>query len=557
MSIYLICIYFLIGMLAVLTTVCVSILIFNRKKSKRITMDNLKQKKSSLYIKYNLKSKNIVINNYTYLNLDISKSIVSVSEKEDFVNNVKRIVKNVDEKFEYKEQNQEFVFNLTFSFREKINDDIILRCDYDIERKTDAVELRAIDDIKLIHKNSKDKNAVFYYLNIKDFNSLNQRYGQECGDYILEIIKTRLLKMQKNNIHCSYIGSDQFAIYRNKCNNKKKALKFIKQVNKKLSKSIDIGYIDINLVFGIGLCVGKYRDLDEFIKGAYVAADYAKKRKNYSIVIYNDGMKSEENIMSLCEDELDNILETKEINITYYPVFYNKKSKFVGYISSINFDNKLIDYNKVKSVALQKDKIDQLMSTVIDEQLIDYLKKRPMKTSKLFINLHLEDLATFLEVYLSNPSYSDCKIVICLDVKKGYEMINKFPNISSNISKIIEEGIEFALTINYSNMYDYDYILKNANYLILDNNIVSNMNNTLIKNKVINIIELAQNYELDLFAIDIKEYIQFENLIKSNTCYFSGPYFGKGAKRPNEIEQSKTRIFTKFAIDSKKNKKIS
>ena len=45
-----------------------------------------------------------------------------------------------------------------------------------------------------------------------------------------------------------------------------------------------------------------------------------------------------------------------------------------------------------------------------------------------------------------------------------FKMINKFSNISSTISKIIEEGIELALEIDTGNMYDYDYILKHANY---------------------------------------------------------------------------------------------
>jgi len=557
MSIYLICIYFLVGMLVVLTVLCVCIWVSNRNKSKKVTIENLKQKKSSLYIKYNIKSKEMIINNYTYLNLDISKNIVNVSKREDFIDNIKSILKNTDKKFFYSERNESFVFNLSFSFRDKIDDEVVLRCDYDVERVIEPIVINNMDEIKKIHSESKDKSAVFYHLNIKDFNSLNQRYGQECGDYILEIIKSRLLKLQKNNLYCSYIGSDQFVLYYHRNINKKKAIKFIKQVNKKLSKPIDIGYINIDLVFGIGLCIGKYDDIEDFIKGAYIASDYAKKRKNYNVVIYNDGMKSEENIISLCENELNDILNNKEISISYNPVFYHKKSKFVGYISNIVFEDNLIDYEKIKSVATQKDKIDQLMSVVIDCELINYIKKRPTKNSKLFLNLKLEDLATFLEVYLSNSSYSDCKIVICLDARKGYEMINKFPNISSNISRIIEEGIEFALIINYGNMYEYDYILKNAHYLILNENIVSNMNNALVKNKVVNIMELAKNYELDLFATDIKEYIQFENLIKSNVRYFSGPYFGKGARRPDEIEQTKTRIFAKFATDSKKSKKFS
>lgn len=554
MSIYLKCIYFLIGTLFVLSCIFVGILINNRNKSKKVTVDNLKQKKSALYIKYNIKTFELIINSYTYLNLDVSKSVVSVSKKEDFLDKVKYIVKNKDEKFNCVERKDNIIFNLTFSFRDKIDDCVVLRCDYNIEKVMNHIELSTLEEIKKTHNENKNKNAVLCYLNIKDFNSLNQRYGQECGDYILEIVKKRLSKIDKKGLICSYIGSDQFVIYYNKTINKKKALKLIKYINKKLVKSIDIGYINIELVFGIGVCIGKYDEIDEFLKGAYIASDYAKKRKQYNVVIYNDGMKLEENIMSVCERQLDDILESKEINISYNPVFYHTKSKFIGYIGNAQFDDQLLDFEKIKNLAVQKDKIDQLMSVVIDNQLINYIKKRPKKSSKLFINLKLEDLSTFLEVYLSNPSYSDCKIVICLDVRRGYEMINKFSNISSNVSKIIAEGIEFALEINYGNMYEYDYILKNASYLILDNSVIGNINSVLMKNKTINIFELAKNYDLDLFAIDVKEYIQFETLLKYDVHYFSGPYFGKSARKPNEIEQSKTRIFAKFLKDSKKNK---
>ena len=117
------------------------------------------------------------------------------------------------------------------------------------------------------------------------------------------------------------------------------------------------------------------------------------------------------------------------------------------------------------------------------------------------------------------------------------------------------EGIEIASELNYSNMYNYDYILKNSTYLVLDESIVSNMNNILVKNRVLNVIELAKTYDLDLLAVDVREYIQYENLLKYDVNYFSGTYFGKNVKKPNEIEQSKTKIFAKFIKDSKKGKK--
>ena len=67
-------------------------------------------------------------------------------------------------------------------------------------------------------------------------------------------------------------------------------------------------------------------------------------------------------------------------------------------------------------------------------------------------------------------------------------------------------------------------------------------------------MDLAKNYDLELFAVDVSEYVQFESLIKYDVNYFSGSYFGKSVKKPNEVEQAKTRIFAKFLKDSKKNK---
>ena len=557
MSIYLLCIYFLMGMLAILAVFWVLIAVMSRDRNGKQILINLKQKRTTLYLKYDLKTKEVSINSqYNHLSLDIGKYLAKMFEQKDFIKNIRKNSKesNVymcEEKFDDK------IFYFNFSFREDNEEFVILRCDYTVEKIVEPVVLKSIDDIKKIHSESENKNAVLSYMNIKDFNSVNQRYGQRCGDYVLEVIKTRFSKLERNKLQCCYLGADQFAVYYNsKRVNKKRAMNLMKQINRKLTRPVDVGYMNLNMIFGSGVCVGEYESLDQFIKCAYVAADYAKKRKHYNIVMYNDMMKLEDEVVNNCEKELEWILSNKEININYNPVFYHVKSKFVGYISNPVFSVPSIKYSALKNFANQRELGDELVSAVIDNQLINYLKKRPKKSSKLFINLSLEELPVFLETYLSNSAYGDCKIVVCLNVKKGYEMINKFSSISSTISKMIEEGIEFALEINYSNMYNYDYILKNANYLILDDSIVSNMNNTLVKNRFLNILELARIYELELFAVDVKEYIQFENLLKYDVHYFSGSYFGKGAKKPNEIEQSKTKIFAKFIKDSKKNKKF-
>lgn len=525
----------------------------NKKEAEKANARNFKQKKSSLYIKYDMQKEEIVVRDYAYLNSDIIPKIIKVSNKIEFKNSIKQL-KGENDNFKIIDDTGDYLINFAFSYRDKIDDILVLRCEYNLEKIVRSNDLKTLDELREIFKTKFKNKAVVYYLNAKDFNSINQRYGQACGDSVLEVLKERISKIENKKVYCSYLGADQFLVYCCKGYSKQKAIKFIEKALRKITKPIDVGYINIDIVFGTGICVGKHEDFEEYLKCAYVAADYAKKRKKYNIVIYNAGMTSEENLVEQSEEELEEILVNGEMKIRYNPVFLYSKSKFVGYIGNPILNHENIDFESVKNRATQKDKIEQLMNILINSQLVNYLKRRPNKNSKLFINLKLEDLGPFLEVYLSNQAYSDCKIVICLNVKKGYEMITKFSNVSSNISKIIQEGIEFAAEINYSNMYEYDYILKNSKYLIIDGSIVSNNANALIKNKVINVVELAKKYELKLFATGIENYVQLENLLKYDTYYFSGSYFGKSSARPSEIEQSRTRVFAKFLKDAKKDK---
>ena len=57
--------------------------------------------------------------------------------------------------------------------------------------------LKTLEDIRIEHSLASNKHASFYYINIKDFDSLNQRYGRNYGDYILEIIRSRLSSIKK------------------------------------------------------------------------------------------------------------------------------------------------------------------------------------------------------------------------------------------------------------------------------------------------------------------------------------------------------------------------
>ena len=184
-----------------------------------------------------------------------------------------------------------------------------------------------------------------------------------------------------------------------------------------------------------------------------------------------------------------------------------------------------------------------------------FIKKRPTKQSKLVIHARLEDLASLIEVYFSERSFQECKIILCLDVKKGYEMINKFSNISSNIGKLLNGGVELATLISSGNMYDYDYILRMSDYLILDRELLDTSKNNMIENRLLHMTELAKSYGLSLFAMNVDEYLEFERLLKYKVEYVSGKYLGDSASTPTEIEYTRTRLLSKIIKDAQRTKK--
>jgi len=113
-----------------------------------------------------------------------------------------------------------------------------------------------------------------------------------------------------------------------------------------------------------------------------------------------------------------------------------------------------------------------------------------------------------------------------------------------------------TLTVSGSgNMYDYDYILRMSDYLILDRELLDTSKNNMIENRLLHMTELAKSYGLSLFAMNVDEYLEFERLLKYKVEYVSGKYLGDSASTPTEIEYTRTRLLSKIIKDAQRTKK--
>ena len=104
-------------------------------------------------------------------------------------------------------------------------------------------------------------------------------------------------------------------------------------------------------------------------------------------------------------------------------------------------------------------------------------------------------------------------------------------------------------------MYEYDYVLRISDYLVLDREVLDFTKINTIEDRLLHMVELSKNYNLSLFAIEVDEYLEFEKLLKYKTEYISGRYLGDSASTPTEIEYTRTRLLSKIIKDAQKLKK--
>ena len=524
-------------------------------KNKLIKPWEINLREYSLYIKYSYKTKKFTIEGVQEFDFEGIEKLKEYIRTDEFHESVLTAKKSEHQTFTYVVKYSHYEIQYMFTIKDSTTSSAILKCDVLNQDRKDSIYLKTIDDLKMEHSMAKSKRAGFFYVNIKDFNALNQRYGRVYGDYILEILRNRLNSIHKYKCSAAYVGSAQYAVYVNRKFTKRSAIKFARHIVKVLTKPVDEKYLMFDIAVGIGVCIGEYEDLNDFVKNSYVAADYAKHRSSYNIILYTSAMESEDNLVITCQREVDKIVNSGKIEFNYCPVYNPKKNKYVGYISNPIFKNMLIDLNRVKQSAVQMDKADQLMTTIYRKQFLTFIKRRPSKLSRLVINARLEDLSSLIEVYFSERSFQECKVILCLDVKKGYEMINKFSNLSSNISRLLNGGVELATIINPNNMYEYDYVLRISDYLVLDREVLDFTKINTIEDRLLHMVELSKNYNLSLFAIEVDENLDFEKLLKYKTEYISGRYLGDSASTPTEIEYTRTRLLSKIIKDAQKLKK--
>ena len=345
-----------------------------------------------------------------------------------------------------------------------------------------------VNDIK-----SNNQTKTLFILDLDALKEINDFYGHETGDLVIQTIANRLVNIQTNSETLNlkensflkkiqkhsktyHLGADEFAIlitYKEKYQQSD-----IKNLAEIYSKKIQNHLIEVqNHTFPIRVSIGISTNKDNLFIQADMALQQAKENKK-DIIFYNEDFgilkQYKENLKWI--QKLEKAIREDRIVCVYQPIYNNKTKKIEKYetlVRIIEKDGSLITPFYFLEVAKKAKLYDHITRTVIKKSF-EHFKDKPFSFS---INISIEDirnLATKKFILDSLEKFPEPHRVIFELLES--EEIEKYDEVNSFIYELKKYGVKIAIDDFGTGYSNFSYILNlNVDILKIDGSLIKNL----------------------------------------------------------------------------------
>lgn len=185
------------------------------------------------------------------------------------------------------------------------------------------------------------------------FRDINNYYGHECGDAVLELVAKKIYALSKRkNFYACRISSTEFNVYYTGGILQKgmKEIEYIKDFHKIFFYSDEVDFL-VSLAIGIVNCEGDIETVDEIAHRANIALAAAQKAGAKECVVFSDSLYTK----MIRDKMIVGILQSKNA-IDSYKIFYQPQidiatENICGYEALARIGNLLIGPNEFIPVA--------------------------------------------------------------------------------------------------------------------------------------------------------------------------------------------------------------
>lgn len=389
----------------------------------------------------------------------------------------------------------------------------------------------------MLQKVIQDKGNSNYsalIIDLDDFKIINDVFGYEFGNIVLNEVGKILSKDYNNNYIVTYSGSNRFIII----NFKEESLEeYSEKILNALRNTRIIGNIKVNLTASIGIYLNTNgENVFNAIQNADIALNYAKKQGKDCYSIFNSSMRDDIFRKLRIETKLQKAIKNDFLEVYYQPKINLKDERLIGIEALLRWnDDELRTISPIKFIPIAEETgiIIELGRYVLkkvcmqiktwEANRVNYINVAVNVSAKQFKDSSLpEYIANILKEYELPPSVLELEITesaIIENIKYADKMLNEF--IKKDIKIAIDDfGTGYS---SYNQLSDLS-----LNTLKIDKSFIDFINCDLRKDLIVkNIIDLAHILDMKVVAEGVEQEHQMKTLKDYGCDIIQGYYYSK------------------------------
>ncbi|MFI3173153.1 MAG: sensor domain-containing diguanylate cyclase, partial [Eubacteriales bacterium] len=165
---------------------------------------------------------------------------------------------------------------------ERANYDLLTHTMNKISFQTKVSEILAVSQLT-------SKHAI-YFLDLDDFKNVNDSFGHEFGDYLLETASKRMRNAIREQDIIGRVGGDEFVIFLNACGDEETLIKRGSLILETIGREYvsDTGRANIKSSIGIAIYPDHGTTYEELYRKADAALYHSKRLGKNTVTIYNE-----------------------------------------------------------------------------------------------------------------------------------------------------------------------------------------------------------------------------------------------------------------------------
>lgn len=406
--------------------------------------------------------------------------------------------------------------------------------------------LNKLDEIIV---NSSKANSKFgiLFLDLNKFKNINDLYGHEVGDLLLNEIGNKLQKHSSKNSVIIRQGGDEFVIIYTDIASEEDLQSFANQIISEFDKEICIEKINLRVNFSIGGVIYPTDGEDKLtlMKKADMAMYASKKNASSKFSLYKEDSMYNKFKM---EELMKKALKNKEFILYYQPQFNIENNKIVGVEALIRWVNDELGFvypSKFIPLAEETGLIIDMGNWIIESTFLQIKKWQELYNIDIEVGINVSPIQLsdkrFLDIIVSNlqntninPSLINLEITEKIAIDDSEEIIKK-------LKKIRNLGIKVSIDDFGSGYSSFKYVKSFAvDTLKIDISLIKGIDKSKEDYEIAKaVINMAKGLDLSIVAEGVDSDSQLAVLRNLGCNTVQGYYYEK----PMSVEQLEEKYF--------------